>query len=222
MADCKEKIQVLVVDDHPVVAEGLIRILSGEDIEVIGTCGDGLSAMRSVEELHPDIVLMDIRMPGISGIDTAERIKANYPNVGVMLLTLYSEYVIDAIKAGADAYVLKDVSRDELLEAVRHVARSPGGIVIATGGKSRRQKLSTLPIPREHEIALRTLSQREMTILDAITHGLTNREIASKLNLSEQTVKNHVTSILRKLGVSTRLDAAAVHLSSKPTRFATS
>lgn len=202
-------IRILLVDDQSIVREGLRAMLSLEpDMLVVGEARDGSQAVRLVKELSPDIVLMDVRMPGMDGLTALEQLKAVAPKSSVIMLTLYDDpnYLLRAVSAGAAGYILKDVSREELVRAVRVTAE--GGAIIAPSmlPSLLRQIERTLAAPGP--MSVEKLSARELEVLRLIAEGYTNQEIAEKLILSPTTVKTHVQNILQKLGVSDRTQAA--------------
>lgn len=204
-------IRVLLVDDQAIVREGLRSMLSPEpDIVVVGEAGDGHEAVRMVVERAPDIVLMDVRMPGMDGLAALEAIKRVSNRTSVIMVTLYDDpdYLMRAVSAGAAGYILKDASRDELVRAVRVTAE--GGAIIAPNMLSQLLKRmsqllveSAPPSPPKGG-----LSEREIEVLRLMAEGLTNQEIAERLFLSPTTVKTHVQNILHKLEVSDRTQAA--------------
>lgn len=202
-------ISILLVDDQAIVREGLGAMLSLEpDMLVVGEAGNGLQAVRLVRELSPDIVLMDVRMPGMDGLTALERLKAVAPRSSVIMLTLYDDpnYLLRAVSAGAAGYILKDASRDDLVRAVRVTAE--GGAIIAPSmlPPLLHQMERFLAVPAH--VSVEKLSARELEVLRLIAEGCTNQEIAEKLILSPTTVKTHVQNILQKLGVSDRTQAA--------------
>jgi DNA-binding NarL/FixJ family response regulator len=202
-------ISILLVDDQAIVREGLGAMLSLEpDMLVVGEAGNGLQAVRLVRELSPDIVLMDVRMPGMDGLTALERLKAVAPRSSVIMLTLYDDpnYLLRAVSAGAVGYILKDASRDDLVRAVRVAAE--GGAIIAPSmlPPLLHQMERFLAVPAH--VSVEKLSARELEVLRLIAEGCTNQEIAEKLILSPTTVKTHVQNILQKLGVSDRTQAA--------------
>lgn len=202
----KEKLRVLVVDDHLVVREGLRLILdSGDDFEVVGEASDGAGAVRQAEALRPDVVLMDLRMPGMDGLEAIERIRARDPDAAIVVLTTFNEaeLVQRALRAGARGYLLKDAPREKLLEAVRAAAK---GEVLLT--PEVMAQAFEAPAPRQPPPAAAGLSDREIAVLRAVARGERNKEIADRLGIGERTVKAHLTSVFNKLGVDTR--AAAV------------
>lgn len=208
-------LRILVVDDHPVVRDGIQTMLRGEaDIEVVGAAGDGEEAMAKVDELKPDIVLMDIRMPGVSGIEATRRIKAQHPGVAVIVLTMYDSemYVVEALRAGAAGYLVKDSTKELLCGAIRAVVS--GGTMVRSGLlnqalKGGSPRTPELPgINRSDLTVLEHLTAREMEVLRLVAQGMDNREICKELVLAEVTVKKHVQNIMAKLGVSDRTNAA--------------
>ncbi|HIP96456.1 MAG TPA: response regulator transcription factor [Anaerolineae bacterium] len=212
-----KKIDVMLVDDHPLFRQGLRRVLeSEEDIEVVIEVADGREALRMARELTPDVVLMDINLPSMNGLQVTRRLKTDLPNTAVIMLTAYhdDEQVFHAIRAGAAAYYPKDVTPDKLVEAVRRVAE--GHYVIEDNVLDKPQVAAWLlkefeqldGVWGEADKLFMPLSPREMEILQLITRGMSNREIARELGISHQTVKNHITSILRKLAVNDRTQAA--------------
>ncbi|MCD6554312.1 MAG: DNA-binding response regulator [Chloroflexi bacterium] len=212
-----KKIDVMLVDDHPLFRQGLRRVLeSEEDIEVVIEVADGEEALRMARELTPDVVLMDINLPSMNGLQVTRRLKTDLPNTAVIMLTAYhnDEQVFHALRAGAAAYYPKDVTPDKLVEAVRQVAE--GHYVIEDNVLDKPQVAAWLlkefeqldGVWGEADKLFMPLSPREMEILQLITRGMSNREIARELGISHQTVKNHITSILRKLAVNDRTQAA--------------
>jgi DNA-binding NarL/FixJ family response regulator len=212
-----KKIRVVIVDDHPFFREGLRNVLSVvEDLEVIGEAEDGAQALMVVESLQPDVVIMDINIPILNGLQATRKIKSEQPHINVVILTAYDddEQIYHAIRTGASAYYPKDVSPDHLVEVIRHV--SQGSYVVGKQVMNQREldKWLNEAVERfgtflnDMEDKFVPLSPREMEILQLITRGLSNKEIAYTLGISHQTVKNHMTSILRKLDVDDRTQAA--------------
>ncbi|WP_416970503.1 response regulator [Streptomyces sp. 4F14] len=205
-------IRVIVADDQKTVRQGFALLLDKHPgIEVVGEASGGLEAVEMVTELAPDIVLMDIRMPDLSGIEATRRITALLPDVRVLVLTTFDldEYVYDALRAGASGFLLKDVSSDQLAEAVRTVAV---GDAMLAPGVTRKLITEFTRIdsgPRAPEkVRLEELTERETEVLSLIAQGLSNGEIARHLCVAEQTVKTHVGRILVKLGLRDRTQAA--------------
>jgi DNA-binding NarL/FixJ family response regulator len=202
----KSKIRVLIADDHPVVREGLATMLSREhDIEVVGQADNGIKAIEKAGELHPDIILMDLRMPEVDGIEAMRRIKINNPETRFIILTTYDndEYIFKGIESGARAYLLKDAPREDLFKAIRGVSKGESFIEPAVAGKvlDRFAELS------RHSQVSETLSEREVEVLVLMAKGTSNKVIASTLNIGESTAKTHIQSIFNKLGVNVRTEA---------------
>ncbi len=205
-------IRILLVDDQRLMREGLRMLLELEpDLQVVGEATDGAAALAEYARLTPDVVLMDIRMPGMDGVEATRRIRQRWPEARILILTTFDEdaYVFDGLRAGALGYLLKDISGHDLAQAVRTVAA--GGALIQPSVAARvvaefarlaapaRPAAGHLPEP---------LSEREREILALVAAGLTNREIADRLALAEGTVKNYVTVILGKIGARDRTQAA--------------
>jgi len=202
-------IRVLICDDQDVVLEGLQTILkSAPEIEVVAVAHDGAEALEKIPQAHPDVILMDLKMPEMNGIQATREIRNRFPDVGVLVLTTYDadEWVFDAIRSGAAGYLLKDAPRRELIAAVIGTASGKSHIDPNVAGKLLNHISQTTTIP-ESSIA-DTLNERERAILKLLAHGLSNTDIAKRLYLSEGTVKNYVSSIFDKLGVSDRTQAA--------------
>ncbi|QQQ73868.1 response regulator transcription factor [Saccharothrix sp. 6-C] len=195
-------IRVVIVDDHPVVRDGLRGMLAGAgDVDVVGEAADGGEAVTVVRALRPDVVLMDLRMPGVDGVTAIERLRG-FPT-RVLVLTTYDtdSDVLPAIKAGATGYLLKDTPRDELFRAVRSAAR--GEAVLSPS-------VATRLVGQVRQPVAEPLSDREVEVLGLIAQGCTNREAAAKLFISEATVKTHLVHVYAKLGVKDRAAAVAV------------
>jgi DNA-binding NarL/FixJ family response regulator len=212
------KISVLVVDDHPMFRDGLVQALKLEDdLQVVGECSDGLEALRQVRLLEPDVMILDINLPGQNGLQVARQIKSEGQNVGIVFLTAYhdAEQVLHTMRVGGSAYCPKDITPNKLMDIIRDVARGLYVIeeerlderALASWIQSNIEQLGGAYIvdADDHYIPL---SPREMEILEYVTHGMSNKEIAHKLQISQQTVKNHMTSILKKLNVEDRTQAA--------------
>jgi len=202
-------LRILLVDDHQVVRLGLRALLDDEpDLTVVGEAGTAEAALRAVDRLRPDIVLMDIRLPDQSGIAACQQIRQRWPAIQVLMLTSFADenLVLEAIEAGAAGYVLKQVDTDDLLRAVRAVAR--GDAVLDP--TITRQLLARVRRAESaaHGAAFHDLSERELEVLALVAEGRTNAEIADTLALSEKTVRNHVSTILDKLGLVNRIEAA--------------
>ena len=202
-------IRLMVVDDHEVVRSGLKAILEPEaDLKVVGEASSATEAVQRVSGLDPNVVLMDVRMEGMSGIEACRLIKSAHPQVNVLMLTSFSEdeAVTSAIMAGASGYLLKNVGRADLLSAIRAVA---GGQSLLDPSVTRKvmERLVKLTA-KEEQRATEDLSGREAEVLALVAKGLTNKEIAESLVISENTARNHVSRILEKLGLSRRSEAA--------------
>ncbi len=203
--------RVLLVDDHEVVRLGLRALLERypDEFQVVGEAASGREALNMVEQLQPDVVVMDIRLPGISGIEACEAIVHDHADIKVIMLTSYAEdeMLFSAIRAGAAGYVLKQIGSDDLVRALRAVGR---GEALLDPAVTRRVFQEVRRAVREEEAsAFAALSQQEKHVLLLVAEGKTNREIAKALYLGEGTVRNYVSSILSKLGVSNRAEAAA-------------
>lgn len=200
-------IRVLIADDHHVVRRGLLFFLKTQkDIEVIGEAKNGFEAVELVESLQPDIVLMDLVMPEMDGIQATKKIKAKWPNVAILMLTSFSDkdHVLPAIEAGAAGYQLKDIEPDELVNAIRQIIR--GENIIHPAATSQLEE-----VLREEENlphVKNPLTPRERDVLAELTKGKSNREIASSLFVTEKTVKTHISNIFTKLEVQDRTQAA--------------
>ena len=207
-----ESIRVLLVDDQKLMREGLRVLLELEpDLDVVAEAGDGQAALEAYAAHQPDVVLMDIRMPGMDGVEATWRLRERWPRARVIILTTFDddEYVFEGLRAGALGYLLKDVSGQELAEAVHTVAAGGALIEPSVARKVLAEFARLAPPARPLEEALpEPLSGREREVLQLLGQGLSNREIATRLSLAEGTVKNYVTGILQKLGVRDRTQAA--------------
>jgi DNA-binding NarL/FixJ family response regulator len=200
-----DPIRVLLADDHPVVRRGLAALLATlPGIEVVAQAGDGVETLREVALGRPDVVVMDLRMPGVDGVEATRRIVRDHPATNVLVLTMFQEdaLVSDALRAGARGYLLKTAEQDEIERAIRAVA---AGEVIFSGAVAG-QVLGRMTTP-ERPGRLAGLSPRELEVLDQIATGATNPAIATRLSLSVKTVGNHISAIFAKLGVATRGEA---------------
>ena len=200
-------IRILLVDDHEMVREGLKAMLQAEaDMEVVAETGSGLEVLRLVEKTNPDIVLLDARLPDLSGPEVCRRVTREHPAVRVVMLTTYTddELVEECILAGAHGYVVKDIERFRLKESLRSVGRGHSVLAPEVAGRIMERARAGQPaVPR-----IPDLNQSQAAILRFICRGLSNREIATEIHLSENTVKTHVQEIFRKLGVRNRVEAA--------------
>ena len=208
----KENVKkIIICDDQAVVRDGLELLLNLEkDIEVLGTARDGAEALELVENVQPDLVLMDLKMPGMNGIEATRQIRAKFPQVKVLVLTTYDddEWVFDAIRSGASGYLLKDTPREKVIEAVLGTAGGKSFVDPAVAGKLLDKVSSRGTQPSS--LLTEQLTAREVDVLRLLAKGLSNAEIAGQLHLSEGTVRNHVSAILDKLGVSDRTQAAVI------------
>ncbi len=204
------KQRILLVDDHEVVRLGLKALLDHHaQFEVVGEAANAKEALDQVARLHPDIVLMDIRLPGTSGIEACEEIIRHFPETRVVMLTSYAEdeMLFSAIRAGASGYILKQIGGEDLLHALEAVGR--GESMLDPAVTQRVFQEVRRAVKEEEASAFANLSQQERHVLLLVSEGKTNREIAKALFLGEGTVRNYVSSILSKLGVSNRAEAAA-------------
>jgi two-component system response regulator DevR len=204
------KQRILLVDDHEVVRLGLKSLLERHpQFDIVGEAGSAREALELVEKAHPDVVVMDIRLPGTSGIEACEEITSRFPETRVLMLTSYAEdeMLFSAIRAGAAGYVLKQIGGDELVHALEAVAR--GEALLDPAVTQRVFQEVRRAVKEEEASAFAHLSQQEKHVLLLVSEGKTNREIAKALFLGEGTVRNYVSSILSKLGVSNRAEAAA-------------
>jgi DNA-binding NarL/FixJ family response regulator len=199
-----------VVDDHAIVRDGIRRLLdSADDIEVVATAADGAEALEAASASKPDVVLMDLSMPGIDGVEATRRFGEEHPEVSVVVLTTFSDQrrILEALNAGAAGYLLKDTAPDDLLAAVRTVVS--GGAPLDP--KAARVLLDARVAPQAGQV----LSAREREVLALVATGLANKQIARRLGIAERTVKAHLTHIFQQLGVTDRTQAAlwaATHL----------
>jgi DNA-binding NarL/FixJ family response regulator len=204
-------VRVLIVDDQTVVREGLAAILStDEEIKVVGLAADGREALDLVPEAQPDVVLMDLKMPVLNGVQATQRLRQAYPQVRVLVLTTYvaDEWVFDAIRAGAVGYLMKDTRRDDLIAAVKGTADGKSYLDPAIAGRVMQQAVSSSPASAPSEPQTEALTERELQILHLLAQGYSNPEIAQRLHLARGTVRNYVSVVLQKLGVSDRTQAA--------------
>jgi DNA-binding NarL/FixJ family response regulator len=212
----KEVIRVLVADDHPVVRQGLSAIVDAEDdIVVVGEARDGVEAVGMTRQLRPHVVLMDLKMPHMDGVEAIERIRAEVPGTYILILTTYAddEFILAGIRAGARGYLLKDAPPDELVRAIRIVARGESLLEPSVAARVL-DKLSALMTDGELDDKsdspqAPTLTAREKEILALLANGARNKDIADALFISERTVKVHVTSLMQKLDANTRTEAVA-------------
>jgi len=203
-----DKIRVLLADDHVLVRQGIRQFLEeAGDIEVIAEANNGREALRLVAKERPDIAVLDIRMPEITGVEATRRIKVTHPNVRVLILTAYDDdpYVFALLQAGADGYVLKTASAAELVEAVHNVFAGETALSPAIATKVVRQMAQQRPAGAGQQVEV--LTAREIEVLRSAARGMTNREIGQQLSISHRTVQGHLASIYGKLGVNSRTEA---------------
>lgn len=204
-----DKIRVLVVDDHPLVRSGIRKIVELEDdIEIVAEAGTSREAVEKVAVSNPDVVLMDLDLPDASGVEATRKIKEKFPAVGVVALTIHDDrdYLLEMVRAGAAGYVLKDVEPGGLVSAIRAVKQG-NSYMSPSAVKKLLCEFTRLSTGREEE-KVEGLTAREQEVLRLIARGQSNKEIGTALAISEKTVKNHVTSIFRKIGVDDRTEAA--------------
>lgn len=203
------KIRIMIVDDHPIVREGLVSVLKrDDDFEIIGEAPDGRTAVKRAVSLKPDLILMDLRMPEMGGVEAMKEIRAAAPGIKFLVLTTYDtdEHIVGALEAGASGYLLKDAPRDDLFNAIRTVARGDAllqprvaaRLLQHMAGQTQRGGVSD----GEEE-----LSPREIEVLQLVARGYANKEIAARLTITEATVKTHLAHIFQKLGVNDRTEA---------------
>lgn len=207
-------IRVLICDDQAIIRDGLEMLLKLErDLQVVGQAQDGAQAVELAGAHQPDVVLMDLKMPGVNGVEAMRQIRTRYPAIRVLVLTTYDDdvWVLDAIRAGAAGYVLKDTPREKVLEAIRGTAAGKTFVDPVVAGKLLEQ-VASRPAQPSPELADK-LTEREAAVLRLLARGLSNSEIAGQLHLSEGTVRNHVSAIFAKLEVADRTQAAilAIH-----------
>ena len=206
-----KKIKVLVVEDHRLVREGLVNLLRvSPEIEVVSEASNGEEAVAKAASLKPDIILMDISMPGMNGITATKVIKKDNPDIGVIMLTMLDQetYVYEAVKAGATGYLLKNAGFEELVKAIKEVFK--GGATLHPDAQAQLLKEYVF-LARSNQDTY-GLSNREMEVLQLLADGMSNKEIAAQLYISNQTVKTHIAHIFNKLGVSDRTEAVAAAL----------
>ncbi len=199
-------IRIVIADDHPIVRQGLATVLSQEeDLEVVGQAGNGLEAVAQARELHPNVILMDLQMPEMDGVEAIQKIKMEASDIGVIILTTYDsdDYIFRGIEAGARGYLLKDSPPEEVLKAIHTVHKGESLIEprVASRLIDRFSQLSQASTPEE------VLSSREVQVLQLIATSAANKEIANELFIGESTVKTHIIHIFNKLGVKGRTEA---------------
>ena len=203
--------KILLCDDQAVIRDGMEMLLQLEkDFQVVGSAQDGFEAVELAAKKQPDLILMDLKMPGMNGIEATREIRKKYPDMKILVLTTYDddEWVFDAIRAGASGYLLKDTPRQKIVEAIRGTMDGKSFVDQAVAGKLLNQVASNQTQPAS--ILKDKLTERELDVLRLLAKGMTNTDIAGTLHLSEGTVRNHVSAILEKLGVSDRTQAAVI------------
>jgi DNA-binding NarL/FixJ family response regulator len=200
-------VRIVVADDHQVIRTGYAALLDTQpDFTVVGTASDGGEAVRVCHELSPDVVLMDVRMPGMDGIEATRRL-ADGPRVLILTTFDLDEYVYDALRAGASGFLLKDVTAEQLFDAVRVIAAGEALLAPTVTRRLISEFTRLRPEPATPASALSTLTPRETQVLRLIAEGLSNTEVAARLVVTEETVKTHVSRVLNKLGLRDRTQA---------------
>ena len=203
-------IKVIIVDDQALARDGLELIVGASpEIEVIGTADNGANALAKLDDLSPDVVLMDLKMPVMNGVQATRRINEQFPTIKILVLTTFDadEWVVDAIRAGASGYLLKDSPREEIVRAIQDVAE--GKTIVSPRITDTLYRMVKDGTPTDSTIA-ESLNEREREILNLLANGLTNADIAERIHLAEGTVRNYVSAIFAKLDVSDRTQAAAI------------
>jgi DNA-binding NarL/FixJ family response regulator len=198
-----DTIRILVADDHPVVRDGLVAMLGTQaDFEVVGQAATGLEAVRGVAALQPDVVLLDLEMPEMDGVEVIKQLSRDTPDVRVIVFTAFDadDRIVGAVQAGAQGYLLKGAPREEVFQAVR----------VVHGGGSLLEPVVASKLLRQVSQDFQPLTPRELEVLGLVAQGLQNKEIAAKLVITERTVKFYVSSILAKLGAGNRTEAVAI------------
>lgn len=205
--DKNEKIQVLIVDDHEVVRQGLVYFLESQaDIAVAGQAGSGQEALEKIAEISPDVILMDLVMPEMDGIETTRRIKALYPDVKVLALSTFIDEnkVTEALRVGMSGYLMKDTTSDDLARAIRSAVADE----MHLASEAAHYLTQSMVSDKQYDTTPDVLTDRQKEILILVAKGFTNQEIASQLSISIKTVKVHVSNIFEKLGLNSRTQAA--------------
>ncbi len=214
----EKKITVLIADDHTLLRQGLVKLLELHDtIDVVGQAVNGQQAVDLLREIQPDVVLMDINMPGLNGIEATRQLRKEYPNLPVLALTIHDdeEYVSEMIRAGASGYILKDSEPGSVVQAITRLAMGesyfPSYLMEKVMERFHllvREQSEEQPLHRQTTEEMTKLTNREYEVLQCIVNGMGNKEIAQALYISEKTVKNHITNVFRKLNVFDRTQAA--------------
>jgi DNA-binding NarL/FixJ family response regulator len=200
----RDRIRILVADDHPIVRDGLIAVLSTQpDFEVVGDAATGPQTIQKVIDLRPDVLLLDLEMPDLDGVETLKRLRAQNPDLRAIVFTAFDtdDRILQAVQAGAQGYLLKGVPRDEIFGAVRAVHAGGALLQPVVASKLLRR------VGQDQTAQPDALTERELEVLRLLAHGLTNKEIAAALVITERTAKFHVSAILSKLGAGNRTDA---------------
>lgn len=207
-----KKIKILLADDHPVVREGFSVILeTKEEIQIVGEAKDGGEAVELARQLLPDVILMDVHMPGMTGVEATRIIKREMPHIGIIVLTMYEDqqHIFDLVRAGATGYLLKDSDSTEILAAIHAVSKGESLLHPSVASKILAEfSLLAEGKGKKKSVLEHDLTEREVTIIRLVANAKSNKEIANVLNLSEKTVKNHVRNIFHKLHVYDRTQAA--------------
>lgn len=213
MSAATKEIRLVLADDHAVVRSGTRELLEQEpDLKIVGEASNGEEAVRLAQELHPDVLVMDVRMPKMSGVEATRRIKSERPDIRVLVLTAHDddEYVFALLQAGANGYLLKTAEIDELVRAIRTVASGQSALAPEVTGKVVAQFASGKSMPEamtNTQEDYNGLTERELGILELVSKGLSNKQIGSELYISDRTVQAHLSNIFSKLGVNSRTEA---------------
>ena len=205
MSKLKAKIRALLADDHHIVREGIRQLLeSAKDIEVVAEAGDGEEAQALIEQVHPDVAVLDIQMPKASGIEVTRWLRAHFPEVGILVLTAYDDdpYVMAVLQAGANGYVLKTAKPENLIQAVRDVYEGKSAL-----DTSITRKLMSNLFKRQENQVVEPLTERELDVLRLAAKGYTNKAIGMQLNISDRTVQGHLAHIFSKMQATSRTEA---------------